>query len=95
MTRIAKIGIFFIVITALTSYYMMKSADWLVKGGTYKVYAYLDDATGLLEDSEILIAGVAIGKIRIIELEGDRAKVTLEIPALGLKVPFEGEIRLK
>ena len=23
------------------------------------------------------------------------AKVTLEIPALGLKVPFEGEIRLK
>ena len=79
MTRIAKIGIFFIVITALTTFYMMKSADWLVKGGTYKLYAYLDDATGLLEDSEILIAGVAIGKIRVIELEGERAKVTLEI----------------
>lgn len=79
MTRIAKIGIFFIVITALTTYYMMKSADWLVKGGTYRLFAHLDDATGLLEDSEILIAGVAIGKIRLIELEGERAKVTLEI----------------
>ncbi len=31
-------------------------------------------------------------------LRGDEAlpaKVTLEIPALGVKVPFEGEIRLK
>jgi hypothetical protein len=31
-------------------------------------------------------------------LKGDEslpAKVTLEIPALGLKVPFDGEIRLK
>jgi hypothetical protein len=31
-------------------------------------------------------------------LRGDEtlaAKVTLEIPALGLKVPFEGEIRLE
>lgn len=79
MTRVAKIGLFFIVITGLTSYYMMKSADWLMKGGTYRLHAYLDDATGLLEDSEILIAGVAVGKIRVIELEGNRAKVTLEI----------------
>ena len=31
-------------------------------------------------------------------IKGDEslgAKVTLEIPALGLKVPFEGEIKLK
>ncbi|HVP08990.1 MAG TPA: DUF6494 family protein, partial [Burkholderiales bacterium] len=31
-------------------------------------------------------------------LKGDEslpAKVTLEIPALGVKVPFDGEIRLK
>ena len=25
----------------------------------------------------------------------DAAKVTLEIPALGVRVPFEGEIKLK
>jgi hypothetical protein len=32
------------------------------------------------------------------QLQGDEAlpaRVTLEIPALGLKVPFEGDIRLK
>jgi Family of unknown function (DUF6494) len=32
------------------------------------------------------------------KLKGDEAlatRVTLEIPALGVKVPFEGEIRLK
>jgi len=79
MTRNVKIGLFFIVITALTVYYMMKSADWLMKGGTYRLYAYLDDATGLLEDSGILIAGVEVGKIEHIVLEGNRAKLSLQI----------------
>ncbi len=79
VTRSVKIGLFFIVITALTTYYLMKSADWLMKGGTYRLYAYLDDATGLLEDSGILIAGVEVGKIEHIVLEGDRAKLTIEI----------------
>lgn len=79
MARNVKIGIFFIVVTVITAYYMMKSADWLAKGGTYRLYAYLDDATGLLEDSGILIAGVEVGKIEHIVLDGERAKLSLLI----------------
>ncbi len=79
MTRLAKIGIFFIVALSFTAYYMMKTADWLMKGNTYRLYAYLDDATGLLEDSAILIAGVEVGKIEHILLEGDRARLSLKI----------------
>jgi hypothetical protein len=37
----------------------------------------------------------ALAVQRIKGEESFTAKVTLEIPALGLKVPFEGEIRLK
>ena len=37
----------------------------------------------------------AIAAQRIKGEESLVAKVTLEIPALGLKVPFDGEIRLK
>jgi hypothetical protein len=37
----------------------------------------------------------ALASHRIKGEETFNAKVTLEIPALGLKVPFDGEIRLK
>jgi len=37
----------------------------------------------------------ALASQRIKGEESLVAKVTLEIPALGLKVPFDGEIRLK
>ena len=37
----------------------------------------------------------ALESHRIKGEESFTAKVTLEIPALGLKVPFEGEIKLK
>ena len=37
----------------------------------------------------------ALESQRIKGEESFAAKVTLEVPALGLKVPFEGEIRLK
>jgi hypothetical protein len=37
----------------------------------------------------------ALGTGRLKDDEALATRVTLEIPALGVKVPFEGEIRLK
>jgi hypothetical protein len=37
----------------------------------------------------------ALQKNRLSGTESLPAKMTLEIPALGVKVPFDGEIRLK
>ena len=37
----------------------------------------------------------ALAEKRLKGEESFAAKVTLELPALGVKVPFEGEIRLK
>jgi phospholipid/cholesterol/gamma-HCH transport system substrate-binding protein len=51
----------------------------------YGVYAYFDDVQGLVAKSRVLVAGIPIGYISSIRLDGDRARVDLRI---------EGEIRL-
>ncbi len=43
------------------------------------VYAYFNDASGLGTKSRVQIAGIAVGEVRQIELEGNRAKVWLRI----------------
>ncbi|MFI5299832.1 MAG: MlaD family protein [Polyangiales bacterium] len=48
-------------------------------GGTYTVYAHLPDASGLVARSHIKIAGISVGSIDSIILDGGKAKVTLKI----------------
>jgi len=79
MTRAAKIGIFFTVCTVLVSVYIVRSADLFTGGKTRVLYALTDDAMGLLNDSDIRIAGVVVGKMAKIELEDGKAKMTLNI----------------
>lgn len=51
----------------------------------YGVYAYFDDVQGLISKSRVLVAGIPIGYISRIRLEGNKARVDLRI---------EGEIAL-
>jgi phospholipid/cholesterol/gamma-HCH transport system substrate-binding protein len=79
MTRYAKIGIFFTVCTVLVSVYIYRSADLFMSGKTRVLYALAEDAMGILNDSDIVTAGVVVGKVGKIELEGNKAKITLNI----------------
>jgi phospholipid/cholesterol/gamma-HCH transport system substrate-binding protein len=45
-------------------------------GGSITVYALFNDATGLVPRSRVLTAGIAIGEIERIRLEGAKARVT-------------------
>lgn len=45
----------------------------------YQVYAMFDDASGLTEKSRVTIAGIDVGELSKIELEGVRAKVWLRV----------------
>ena len=45
----------------------------------YGVYAYFDDVQGLIPKSRVLVAGIPVGYISSIELEGTRARVDLRI----------------
>ncbi len=54
------------------------------KGGysekdSYLVYAYFRDATGLTWKSRVQIAGIQVGEVSSITLEGDRAKLEIRI----------------
>ena len=51
----------------------------------YGVYAYFDDVQGLIAKSRVLVAGIPVGYIDSIRLEGNRARVDLRI---------EGDIEL-
>lgn len=51
----------------------------------YGVYAYFGDVQGLIAKSRVLVAGIPVGYISSIRLEGDRARVDLRI---------EGDIKL-
>ena len=77
MTRAAKIGIFFTACIVMVSVYIFKSADTFAGGKTRVLYALSDDAMGLLNDSDIRVAGVVVGKLEKIELENGKAKMKL------------------
>lgn len=51
------------------------------RGEGYRVYALFDDAQGLITKSRVTIAGITVGRIESIRLEGDRARVDMTIDA--------------
>ena len=63
----------------MVSVYIFKSADTFAGGKTRVLYALSDDAMGLLNDSDIRVAGVVVGKLEKIELENGKAKMKLNI----------------
>ncbi len=79
MSRYLKIGLFVTVVGVGTILYVMETAERVGNGQTYTVHAFVPDATGLLLDSSVRLAGVEVGRLRNIELDGDRARLTLEI----------------
>ncbi len=79
MSRLLRIGLFVLVATVGTVVYMMRTADRIQAKETYTVEVIMDDASGLYVDSNVRLAGVNVGKIRSIELLGEKAKLTLEL----------------
>lgn len=79
MTIYVKIGVFLTMCTVLVGVYIYKASDFFEGGETRVLYALADDAMGLLNDSDILTAGVVVGKLSKIELEKGKAKLTLNI----------------
>jgi phospholipid/cholesterol/gamma-HCH transport system substrate-binding protein len=56
-----------------------KFADLPVVGGGDTYYAAFSEAGGLKPNDEVRIAGVRVGKVRSIELDGDQVKVRFQV----------------
>jgi phospholipid/cholesterol/gamma-HCH transport system substrate-binding protein len=78
-TQAAKVGIF-LVISVVALYFVLRTIDkGGGGGGAYVVHAYLKDATGLATHSRVTIAGIPVGQIDSITLEGGRARLNVKI----------------
>jgi phospholipid/cholesterol/gamma-HCH transport system substrate-binding protein len=79
VTQAAKVGIFLLVSVAAI-YLVLRAID---KGGggrgSYTVHAFLKDATGLAVHSRVTIAGIPVGQIDSIGLEGGRARINVRM----------------
>ena len=79
MSRLFKIGLFVLITSVGVVAYVMRTADHLDAKKTYTVDAYMEDASGILKDTNVRMAGVTVGKVRSIQLEKGKARLTLEI----------------
>jgi phospholipid/cholesterol/gamma-HCH transport system substrate-binding protein len=75
----AKVALFFIILGGAGVVFILLSADGLSQFNTVTYEAMMPDATGLSTKAKVYLAGVQVGKIRSIELEGGSARVGLEL----------------
>jgi phospholipid/cholesterol/gamma-HCH transport system substrate-binding protein len=77
LTQGVKVAVFVVVLSVAGLFIYRMVAKDTRPGGTYSVYTHLDDASGLVPKSRVKIAGIAVGYIDAITLDGGRAKVKL------------------
>ncbi len=75
-----KVGFVIIVgIIVLIVMIIRFSANWGQDNGIVELHAYFDDATGLAVRSKVQVAGIQVGEVTSIKLDGQRALVTLKV----------------
>ena len=78
-TTAAKVGVF-AVVTVVAGYYIYQ---FINKGigseDGYVVYALFDDASGLAKHSQVRVAGIPVGNIESIKLQGKKARVDIRM----------------
>ncbi len=89
-TRELQVGLFMLTCILVVAAFSFKITDSpMFRRGT-TIRAYLNDATGLYEKSKVKLAGINVGIVARIELDGGKARITMLIDE-GLELP-EGAI---
>ena len=79
LTQAAKIGLF-VVVTAGAGYLVYRTIEKDGSGSNgYLVHAYIKDAAGIAKHSRVTIAGIPVGQVDDIRLEGGRARVDVRV----------------
>ena len=85
MNREAKIGLFVLLAAATLVYFIMRTSDvqeafFNNKAPKREVKLLLEDASGVRNDTAVRIAGVRVGKVLRVELEGSQAVAVIQVP---------------
>ena len=76
----AKVGVFVVIGIVILGYMSMKVGKFTFgRAAGYDVEVYFDSVSGLVEDVQVEIAGVEVGRVRKISLENGKALVVLRI----------------
>ncbi|MBI2213200.1 MAG: MCE family protein [Acidobacteria bacterium] len=83
MSSAAKVGAFMLVVLAILGFFILRIEDIGLGGSakTQTIDVIFPSVAGLDEKSPVRVAGVRVGKVREIRLEGANARATLEIDA--------------
>jgi len=84
-TKAAKVGLFVIVVGAVSVLIFRFVSRTTGTAGGYGVYAEMKDATGLAPQSRVMMAGIAVGTITSIRLDRGMARVDIRMmPEIAL-----------
>ncbi|HVK30535.1 MAG TPA: MCE family protein [Nocardioides sp.] len=73
----------------------LKAEDLPVVGGGEKHEAYLAETAGLRAGDEVRVAGVKVGKVTGIELEGDQVRVSFRVKGVSLGDESTAAVKIK
>lgn len=73
----------------------LKAEDLPVVGGGEKHEAYLAETAGLRAGDEVRVAGVKVGKVTGIELEGDQVRVDFRVKGVSLGEESTAAVKIK
>ncbi len=75
----AKVGAL-VVVALVAAFFLYREVDETsARGGGYRVYTLMNDAQGLITKSRVTVAGISIGRIESIRLEGEQARIDIHI----------------
>lgn len=77
MSQVIKVGVFVTLCLVVLGVLIFRIEDWSLGGDGQRVVAVFDSVAGLNEKAPVRVAGVRVGAVESIGLEGRRARVTL------------------
>jgi len=89
-----KVGIFVVLGILVLTYFTVRVGRIAVREVGYRVHTFVESAAGLDKNSPVRIAGVEIGKVEAISLEGLRAKVIMHLP-FSVQLPLGSKVYVK
>lgn len=92
-----KVGIFVLVACLILAYMTVKvTTGVFMPRDTYEVDVFFDNVTGLKTKSPVEIAGIEVGLVQAIRLDGNRARVTLMLyPNVRIQADASATIRTR
>src|SRR4051794_18721733 len=91
---VGKLVAFFAVCALFTAYLAFTIGNIHLFEHTYTVSATFDDATGLLKDDNVKVAGVVVGKVNSVKIDQGKAKVEFTVKD-SVKVPSDSEVAIR